>query len=354
MLFYGRGLSNASKPPSIQVLVEHQKARVLHDPCHFTGRYLYKFLLIPPKHCNSEYLILPQALLDIIFGALPASAPTTMAVPPSPTLSARTTATTLGMAGSKLLPPHLVTRSDLRASLGALESLLTASKAYTSALLALGSASSELGVALEACSRSKGAHHVGSGLLATSGIHFMASNSLSILADAWWRETAIPLLEHHDMYTQACADRITQHERTLATKSKELNEAEARNRKEAKSKHGRDLGSFRRALAELQKRVDELDEEKARYYHDILESEEESWSFVQDKVSRCPFPYGSFAIDALCYLRWCLLFEVSSMCTNASPPKVSPMRPSNHSFPPLPIPSAHMDPLELKIRFTAS
>lgn len=226
-----------------------------------------------------------KASRDLYLDQARLSSSATMAVPPSPTLSARTTATTLGMAGSKLLPAQLVTRSDLRASLGALESLLTASKAYTSALLALGSASSELGVALEACSRTKGAHQVGSGLLASSGIHFMASNSLSILADAWWKETAIPLLEHHDLYAQACADRAAQHEKALATKSRELNEAEARNRKEAKSKHGRDLSSFRRALAELQKRVDELDEEKARYYNDVLEGEEECWTFVQEKVS---------------------------------------------------------------------
>jgi len=205
-------------------------------------------------------------------------------VPPSPTLSARTTATTLGVSSSRL-PRLLVNRSDLRNSLSAYETLLSASKSYTQALLSLGSASSDLACALETCSRLKGAHQVGSGLLAASGVHHMASNSLSILADSWWKETAIPLLEHHDLYVQACTERSIAHEKAILQKSKELNEAEKRNRKESKSKVGRDLVSFRRALNELQRRVDELDEEKIRYYEEVLEGEEECWDFIQGKVS---------------------------------------------------------------------
>lgn len=214
----------------------------------------------------------------------PASHAGDIPVPPSPTLSARTTATTLGLASSRL-PSQLVNRSDLRNSLNAYDSLLTASKTYTQALLTLGSASSDLASSLETCSRLKGAHTVGSGLLASSGVHHMASNSLSILADTWWKETAIPLLEHHDLYVQACTERSMAHERAILQKSKELNEAEKRNRKESKSKVGRDLVSFRRALNELQRRVDELDEEKIRYYSEVLEGEEECWEFIQGKVS---------------------------------------------------------------------
>lgn len=120
--------------------------------------------------------------------------------------------------------------------------------------------------------------------MAASGVHHMASNSLSILADVWWKETAIPLLEHHDMYIQACTDRSITHEKTILQKTKELNEAERRNRKGSKQKEGRDLVSFRKALNELQRRVDELDEEKIRYYSEVLEGEEECWDFIQGKV----------------------------------------------------------------------
>jgi uncharacterized protein YlxW (UPF0749 family) len=205
-------------------------------------------------------------------------------VPPSPTLSARTTATTLGVSSSRL-PRLLVNRSDLRNSLNAYETLLSASKTYTQALLSLSSASSDLACALETCSRLKGAHQVGSGLLAASGVHHMSSNSLSILADSWWKETAIPLLEHHDLYVQACTERTITHEKAIVQKSKELNDAEKRNRKASKSKIGRDLVSFRKALNDLQRKVDELDEEKIRYYEEVLEGEEECWEFIQGKVS---------------------------------------------------------------------
>lgn len=203
--------------------------------------------------------------------------------PPSPTMSAHTTATNIGLPFARL-PAQLINRTDLRNSLSAYETLLTASKAYTQALIALGSASSELAVALESCSRLKGGHKVGSGLLAASGVHHMASNSWSILADTFWKDTSIPLMEHHDLYVQACTERTIQHEKAITQKSRLLNEAERRNQKESKSKIGRDLHSFRRALLELQKHVDDLDEEKARYYADVLEGEEECWTFVQEKV----------------------------------------------------------------------
>lgn len=204
--------------------------------------------------------------------------------PPSPTMSAHTTRTNVGLPSSRL-PSQLINRSDLRNSLNAYESLLKASKTYTQALIALGSASSELAVALESCSRLKGSHKVGSGLLAASGVHHMASNSWSILADTFWKDTSIPLMEHHDLYVQACSERTVQHEKAITQKSRSLNEAERRNQKESRSKVGRDLNSFRLALLELQRLVDDLDEEKARYYADVLEGEEECWTFVQDKIA---------------------------------------------------------------------
>ena len=207
----------------------------------------------------------------------------TSETPPSPSLSAHTTATNIGLPSNRL-PSHLINRADLRSSLDAYDGLLTASKAYAQALMTMSSASSEVAIALETCSRLKGAHDAGAGLLAASGIQHMSSNSWSILADSFWKDISIPLLEHHDLYVQACADRTMQHEKAILEKSRSLHDAEKRNRKQAKGKVGRYLGSFRRALNELQKHVDELDEEKARYYSEVLEGEEECWSFVQDRT----------------------------------------------------------------------
>lgn len=200
-------------------------------------------------------------------------------------MSAHTTTTNVGIAAHRL-PPHLINRADLRNSLDAYDALLAAAKTYTQALVTLGAASSELAMALDGCSRLKGAHDVGSGMLAASGIHHMSGNAYSILADSFWKETSIPLLEHHDLYVQACADRSVQHEKAILAKSKALHEAERRNQRNARGKAGRDLHSFRRALNELQRHVDELDDEKARYYTEVLEGEEDSWAFVQNKVGQ--------------------------------------------------------------------
>ncbi|KAK0518099.1 hypothetical protein OC835_007953, partial [Tilletia horrida] len=47
----------------------------------------------------------------------------------------------------------------------------------------------------------------------------------------------------------------------------------------------RNLSSLPRVLAELQTQVDSLDELKAQYYHEVIESEEEVWESILSKVS---------------------------------------------------------------------
>lgn len=188
------------------------------------------------------------------------------------------------MGDTALGPSIIVTRADMRNSLQAFEGLLSASKSYTSAMLAMSEASAHLAASLEACARVKGAHQAGSSLQAAAGLHHLLANSQSLLADVLWRDVSIPLLEHFDAYRSATAERQVAHEATIREKSRLLNETEARNMRTAKRKE-RDLNSFRRALAELQQQVETLDEIKADYYHEVLQSEEEVWSFIQDKVS---------------------------------------------------------------------
>ncbi|CAD6893887.1 unnamed protein product [Tilletia caries] len=200
--------------------------------------------------------------------------------PPSPTLSA----TTRASLDFPSRPSVLVTRSDLRASLSAFEGLLSAAKGYTNVMLTMAQASAELAGALETCARVKGAHESGAGLHASSALHFLMSNYQQVLADSLWKDFSIPLLSHFDTYRSGVAERQVGHEQAVAERSKLLKETEARNMRTGRRKE-RDLGSFRRALAELQAQVDGIDEIKAQYYHEVIENEEEVWEYILSKVS---------------------------------------------------------------------
>ncbi|KAL9937386.1 hypothetical protein V8E36_003795 [Tilletia maclaganii] len=200
--------------------------------------------------------------------------------PPSPTLSA----TTRASIDFPSRPNVLVTRADLRASVSAFEGLLSAAKGYTNVMLTMAQASAELAGALETCARVKGAHESGASLHAASALHFLMSNYQQVLADGLWKDFSIPLLSHFDTYRSAVAERQVAHEQAVAERSKLLKETEARNMRTGRRKE-RDLSSFRRALAELQAQVDSLDELKAQYYHEVIESEEEVWEFILSKVT---------------------------------------------------------------------
>lgn len=200
--------------------------------------------------------------------------------PPSPSLST-TTRASLDLPSR---PAVLITRADLRTSLAAYEALLTSAKAYTSAMLSMAKASSDLACALETCARVKGAHDSGAGLQAASGLHFLKSNYEQVLCDTFWKDFSIPLLSHYDTYRSACTDRQVQHDKAVTDKSKQLKEAEARNNRAGRKKE-RDLNSFRRALAELQSHVDAIDELKAQYYNEVLDAEQQVWQFIESKVA---------------------------------------------------------------------
>ncbi|SNX88090.1 related to IVY1 - phospholipid-binding protein [Melanopsichium pennsylvanicum] len=202
------------------------------------------------------------------------------AAPPSPSLST----TTRASLDFPSRPAVLITRADLRTSISAYEALLASAKAYTSTMLSMAKASSDLACALETCARVKGAHESGPGLQAASGLHFLKSNYQQVLCDTFWKEFSIPLLSHYDTYRSACTDRQVSHDKAVFDKSRELKQAEARNNRAGRNKQ-RDLNSFRRALAELQSHVDAIDELKAQYYNEVLDAEQEVWQFIESKVA---------------------------------------------------------------------
>lgn len=207
-------------------------------------------------------------------------------IPGSPALSTTST---------QILPPHLpqhlrpstiVTRKDQISSLNAYEGLLTASKAYTQALLALSTASNDFAFALQDCARLKGSHKVGPQLHAASGLEFLVASHSKLLADGFWKDFSIPLLEAFDSHRAAVAERQMAHDRVMAERSRELQECEEKQLRGAAKKRGkeRDLGSFRKALEELQRLVNGLDEERATHYVDVLGAEEEEWDRVANRV----------------------------------------------------------------------
>jgi hypothetical protein len=193
---------------------------------------------------------------------------------------------------------------------------MTAAKAYRNALLAMSTATAAFASAMEACSRSvrialnllcstctfrfwgpylthrsvKGCRSANSALAGASGLQYLVSNHEQLLADTVYRQFEIPLLEALDHYKLITADRLVAYEQNLHEQSGRIRKTEADNLKVGRRrKRGAyelprpicavltrlDLQSFRTALAELQKQVDELDALKASYHEEVLEGEEE-------------------------------------------------------------------------------
>jgi hypothetical protein len=152
----------------------------------------------------------------------------------------------------------------------------------------------------------KGCRSANAGLAGTSGLQFLVANHEQLLADAVYRQFEIPLLEALDHYKLVTADRLAAYEKNLHDQSGRIRKTEAENLKVARrrkrgersaprplgspripsdwklvvdrpalTRHPSDLQSFRTALAELQRQVDELDAIKAAYHEEVLEGEDE-------------------------------------------------------------------------------
>lgn len=179
--------------------------------------------------------------------------------------------------------PMYICRADISASLAAYERLLNASKAYTTAMSAMSTASANLAAALQDCSVLKGAHACGTALQAACGLHYLKSNYEQVLCDTFWKEFSIPLLSHLDVYRHTVQDRQMAHELAMAEHSRALQEIEKSYQRQGVHKD-RDLNSYRAMLHELQERVNEMDHTKAQHYMDALQTEEQTWDLVAQNV----------------------------------------------------------------------
>ncbi|GAA6016708.1 hypothetical protein JCM11491_000214 [Sporobolomyces phaffii] len=202
--------------------------------------------------------------------------------PPSPTLSATTSASALDLGDEG--PRVIITRADLRDSVEAYEQLLASAKGYRNALIALSAASTGLAGALMECGRVKGAGESAENLMAASGIHYMVANSGQVLSDTLYRSFEVPLMHAYDSYTHDIATRHAEYEALLSDKTAKIRQTEAENLKLGKKK-ARDLNYFRQALAKLTEQVAEVDVCKRSYYSEVLASETEMWSQIDHKVS---------------------------------------------------------------------
>lgn len=100
------------------------------------------------------------------------------------------------------------------------------------------------------------------------------ANHDQLLADTVYRQFEIPLLSALDHYKLITADRLASYEQRLSEQSARIRKTEAENLRGGRRRK-RDLDSFRLALAELQRQVDELDGIKAGYHEEVLEEEDE-------------------------------------------------------------------------------
>ncbi|KAI0771910.1 hypothetical protein BD413DRAFT_48272 [Trametes elegans] len=199
--------------------------------------------------------------------------------PPSPTYTETTNASVLNFGPDG--PQKIITRSNLKASLQSYEDLLNKCATYRSALLTMSRATAGFADAMEACAGLKGPNYEsGTRMQAAAGLHHLMSNHFHVMAETLDKQFEKPLRQHLENYRTVVNERSNSYEKALREKSRIIRQTEMGNMKQK----GRNLQTFREALAVLQKQVDELDELKARHYQEIVEHEEEVWDFVQGKV----------------------------------------------------------------------
>ncbi|THH33764.1 hypothetical protein EUX98_g388 [Antrodiella citrinella] len=199
--------------------------------------------------------------------------------PPSPTFSETTNASAMNFGPDG--PEKIITRANLKASLQAYEELLSKCAAYRAALLTMSKATAAFADAMEICSGLKGpTYESGTRLQAASGLHHLMGNHWHLLADTMDKQVEKPLRSSLDTYRTVVNERSSTYEKALHEKSSIIRQTEMGNMK----KKGRNLQTFREALAILQRQVDELDDLKAQHYQDIVEHEEEVWDVVQGKI----------------------------------------------------------------------
>lgn len=122
--------------------------------------------------------------------------------------------------------------------------------------------------------RVKGCRSANSALAGASGLQHLLANHDQLLADTVYRQFEIPLLSALDHYKLITADRLASYEQSLSAQSARIRKTESEQLGGGKRRK-RDLDSFRVALAELQRQVDELDAIKAGYHEEVLEGEDE-------------------------------------------------------------------------------
>ncbi|PIL36816.1 hypothetical protein GSI_00506 [Ganoderma sinense ZZ0214-1] len=199
--------------------------------------------------------------------------------PPSPTFTETTNASVLNFGPNG--PEKVVTRANLKASLQSYEELLNRCANYRAALLTMSKATAGFADAMEACAGLKGPNYeTGTRLQAAAGLHHLMSNHFHVMAETLDKQFEKPLRQHLENYRHVVTERSNAYEKALREKSRIIRQTEMGNLKQK----GRNLQSFREALAVLQRQVDELDELKASHYQAIVEHEEEVWDFVQGKV----------------------------------------------------------------------
>lgn len=105
----------------------------------------------------------------------------------SPPSGRQLSTTTTGSRIDFSHPPQLlITRADLRNSIGALTELVGQAKQYRQCLLSLSQATSAFASALEVCSRVKGCDSANAGILGASGLEYLIGNHDQLLV-SWSR-----------------------------------------------------------------------------------------------------------------------------------------------------------------------
>ncbi|CAZ86657.1 unnamed protein product [Tuber melanosporum] len=209
-----------------------------------------------------------------------------------------------------LLPKSFLSRADVAASITAYEELLDSAKTYRKSLATVAAAASAFGAALESCAKCKGAGDTADGLMNAGGLQYLIASNTHILSESLYRGFEVPLLHELDGYKEKTTENEERYKKEADEKSKELRKRErehlklARQRKRsgysrslffekkmvqlsmwnqpAAADAHEDLSTFRSALVDLTRQIDELDNLKYAHYREALALSQETSTRILD------------------------------------------------------------------------
>lgn len=158
-----------------------------------------------------------------------------------------------------------------------MKKMLKAAVEYRHAMEAVTAAADEFGSTLYDYADTKGAsagetnlpdHAVSVDVMAAGGLHLLISNHFKLLSTTLATQLEHPIQKAYEQYNKDLNSKEREFKRTLRAKMADLQEAENRRIKDAKTK-SRNLDSYRNSLLDLTSQIDDINRAKFEFLGDL-------------------------------------------------------------------------------------